>query len=275
MRRSDINFDLELSRGLAAYNDRLGEWWNSKANDAVHARAYRNIAAYIRASVVRQPRVILDYGCGAGHLLARLLPLFPDSLLIGLDGSSILLNLARRRLGRLRPECRERVRLIETTLPARDFSCTKADLVVYVFPNMVGPGSRLGCGSIGRAEKAMAQYLAREGDCEDKPESIRAFLLMGRSISRDLRRLVRRGGLCVRAEYAGARREELSKLEFTRISFEEGSLDVPVDGRCPRQWFRVLASAFCRSSVIGDVHQQEGKRRGGHGGYLITVMRAL
>ncbi len=277
MSRLEIDFEHELSRGLAAYNDTLAAWWCKRAADASHARAYLNIAEYIYWSVGRAPRLIVDYACGGGHLLARLGLCFPDSRLVGLDGSARLLDLARRRMKRLGQGWQKRVLLIETPLPAMKLPEVKADLAIHVFPNMVWPAKNRSGLLIGRLEAAIARSLAgqRESSDEEESKEINSFLTTGRRISHDLRRLLRRGGLCVRAEYAGARRDELSLLEFTRISFEEGSLDTPVAGRMPRQWFRVLASRFFRSRVIEDVYQQSGKARGGGGGYLVTVLRAL
>ncbi len=278
MNQSELDFDSELSRGLAAYNDRLGEWWCSKARDSSHTRAYRNIAAFIRASLPRPPRRIVDYACGAGHLLARLGTFFHGSTLIGLDGSPYLLNLARRRLGRLRRGARKQARLIEIQLPAVDLPRVNADLAVYAFPNMVWPARKADRPHMESAEIKIARSLTQQreaGGWEENFEEIFPFLTMGRLVSRDLHRLVKRGGLCIRAEYAGARRDELTQLECARISFEEGSLDMPVDGWIPRQLFRVVASAYFRSQVIADVHQQAGTRGGRGGGYQLTVLRAL
>ncbi len=79
----------------------------------------------------------------------------------------------------------------------------------------------------------------------------------------------------MRVEYAASQRHEWPPIELQRVSFEEGSLDTEVEGILPRPWFRVLASAYFRSRVIEDVYQQTGDKRDKHGGYLITVLRAL
>jgi hypothetical protein len=97
----------------------------------------------------------------------------------------------------------------------------------------------------------------------------------GRRISRNLRRLLVRGGICVRVEYATARREELSRREIDRVAYEEGSLDTVVTGSTTRPWFRVLASAYYRSRVLEDVYQQTADKKDKNGGYIITVLRAL
>ncbi len=274
MSPSKLDFDTELSRGLDAYNDTLAEWWLSRAGDPCHARAYRNIGAFIHASLTRPPGVIVDYACGAGHLLARIGALFPDSRLIGLDGSNYLLRLARDRLKR----AGSAARLLELQLPAKRLPGVTADLVLYAFPNMIWPAGRRNLPVLPPAEVGIARCLARErdpGSTDEATEEVYSFLSIGRLIALDLHRILRRGRLCVRVEYAAARRDELSRLDFTRISFEEGSLESMADGHVPRLLFRVLASAFFRSGVIKDVYEQRGKRHKGGGGYLVTVLRAL
>ena len=96
-----------------------------------------------------------------------------------------------------------------------------------------------------------------------------------RSISFNLRQLLIRDGICVRIEYATMQRHELSRDELMRVAFEEGSLDIDVEGRKPRQWFRLLASTYFRSRVLEDVYQQTADERDKNGGYLITVLRAI
>jgi SAM-dependent methyltransferase len=272
-----IDFDFELSRGLPAYSEMLGRWWYSRANDSAHAYAYRNIARYLRESLFRSPRLIVDYACGAGHLLSRLLDLFPDSRMIGLDGSPFLLSLARRRLGQ-----REHLTLIETALPNFELPGIRADLVIFALPNMVPSPGAYDLQQAGRFLKksgwAAARSLAYAGDRDGRdedPETRFSTLLLGRLISLNLRRLLKPRGLCVRVEYGKVRRHELSAMELMRVPFEEGSLDLPVSGMLPEQWFRVLASCYFRSRIIEDVHQQSGGRENRRGGYLITVLRAL
>lgn len=256
-----------------AYNDIYAGWWRERARDRAHGRAYRNIAGFIRASLPREPRVIVDYACGAGQLLARLAPLFPHTRLVGLDGSKALLDLAAARLARLPDGRTAEVTLTRTLLPMGRPLGEKADLVVYSFPNMMpslsteaAPGADLD-----REEREIARRLARDPGGESDP----ALLEYGRSISRDLRRLLRRDGLCVRVEYADSRREEWTPGVLQQVAFEEGTLDHPLDGLRPRAWFRVVASAFFRSRVMEDVYEQTGEERDRSGGYLITVLGAI
>ena len=77
-----------------SYNGEAGKWWQERAGNAAHRRAYRTIADFIRDSLPLPPRLILDYACGAGNLIALLVRRFPTSQIIGLDGSSLLLDLA-------------------------------------------------------------------------------------------------------------------------------------------------------------------------------------
>jgi hypothetical protein len=67
----------------------------------------------------------------------------------------------------------------------------------------------------------------------------------------------------------------LSPSALVEISYEEGSLDMELEGEKPRQWFRVSASSYFRSRVLEDVYQQTGDERDRRGGYLITVLRAI
>jgi SAM-dependent methyltransferase len=279
-----IDFDSELARGVSSFDGILGKWWIAQAADRAHGYAYRKIANYLRASFRRSPRRIIDYACGAGNLISRLALRFPESHLIGLDGSSFLLGLARRRIARLGKRAALQVTLIQTVLPNFTLLQSKADLVVFAFPNMA-PSSRdkrLWTGGIRfeRKERAVARDLSRmpasENDFESEdPATICFTLLRHRMISLNLRLLLKRSGTCVRVEYGTARRHELTKFDLMRVAFVEGSLDAPVNGKQAKPWFRILASSYFRSRVIEDVHQQTSDPDDMRGGYLITVLRAI
>lgn len=272
-----------------SYNGITGTWWLERAANRAHQRAYRNIADFIRESVPRDPRLIVDYACGGGALLFHLSQQFPNSRLIGLDGSSRLLNLAKEYLSGLDPSCAQRVSLIETRLPGRRVDGERADLAVYCFPNMIpfseeekaaGPAIPLSS-----RDQKIARYLAtieepgEEDEEEDSSptdlEEIQHTLEYGRRISRNLRQWLRPGGICIRVEYATSQRHCWSPSVLAQVCYEEGSLDTEVAGLKPRPWFRVLASAYFRSRVLEDVYQQTGDPRDQKGGYLITALRAL
>jgi hypothetical protein len=261
-----------------SYDGEVGRWWLKKSRDGPHRRAYRRIADFVRGSFVRDPGLIVDYACGPGDLLSLLSVRFPRSRLVGLDGSRVMLQFARRRLALLPQSCAERIRLIETALPGRSVLKVKADLAVYCFPNMVSfdeRGQPRPAGSwMTSNERKVAESLSRDGVSEDA-HAYRRGLEQGRRVSLNLRRLLVRGGICVRIEYATMRRHELSPAELLSVSFEEGCLDHRVDGRKARQWFRFVASAYFRSGVLGDVFEQTGDERDKNGGYLITVLRAI
>ena len=268
-----------------SYNGHAGNWWRERAANAAHQRAYKNIADFIRNSIPRTPRLIVDYACGAGNLLALLSRRFPNSRLIGLDGSSLLLDLAEKRLARLSHGSARSISLIETPLPRKAALSKPADLVVYCFPNMM-PSSkeeeRRGSGYfLSKRDQQIAEILSQSGEPGAEEEeardsrAARHALEYGRSISQHLRRLLVSNGICVRVEYATTRRHEWSPLELQQASFEEGSLDVAVNGIHSRPWFRVLASAYFRSQVLEDVFEQTDDDRDKNGGYLITVLRAI
>lgn len=274
-----IAFDRELARGIEAYEDVLGRWWFAQSSNAAHRRAYRRVADYIAASFQDSPGVIVDYACGAGNLLYRLATRCPHSRLIGLDGSSYLLALARRRLARLGERALARIFFVRTVLPKFDLRIS-ANLVLFTFPNMV-PGSPTA--PHGQVESRLApedletaRALASLGRTDAEPQtSAYCGLLRGRLVSLNLRGLLRRGGHCVRAEYASVRRDQMTQAELMRAAFEEGSLDAGVAGSSRKPWFRVLASAYFRSGVMEDVHHQTKDARDRRGGYQITVLCAV
>ena len=264
------------------YNGELGRWWYARAGDRPHCRAYRNTADFIQASYGRAPKLIVDYACGAGHLLSLLSCRFPHSRLAGLDGSEYLLGLALRRFSRLPADCARRISLIKTPLPNLNLMRGRADLVTFCFPNMVvsdfeesakqNPG-------LSQNDREVAKTLAviARNENKDLPDAltIQHSLERHRLISLNLRRLLVPGGVCVRIEYGTVRREKLAPSELVEVSYEEGSLDMKVEGKKPRQWFRVSASSYFRSRVLDDVYQQTGDIRDRNGGYLITVLRAI
>jgi SAM-dependent methyltransferase len=270
-------------RNEFSYNGKMGDWWLQHSLDATHCRAYRKIADFIRASYVREPGVIVDYTCGPGNLLALLSLRFKSSKLVGLDGSALLLSHARRRFSCLPPVCAERIALIETPLPNMSVLQGRADLVTFCFPNMVSYSSNDPAfrSFLDAQDKRVSKSLSLAADSiddranEQDASANQCGLEQGRIISLNLRRLLVRGGICVRIEYATMQRHELSPLELSHVSFEEGSLDTSVDGHMPQQWFRFVASAFFRSRVLEDVYEQSGDERDKNGGYLITVLRAL
>jgi SAM-dependent methyltransferase len=269
MAKDACNRKCESDEGFP-YNGDTARWWLRRSAESAHRRAYRNIADFIRASYPRDPRLIVDYACGAGNLLSLLSSRFRHSQLIGLDGSSFLLDVARRRISRLPAACARRISMKEIPLPGLDQRRGSADLVLFCFPNMTPyPGEKQG--KPPRTPWSADDRKIAEKLEPDAPDALEWH----RRISYDLRRLLVRGGICVRVEYATMQRHELAPEELLRVSFEEGSLDIEVERTKPRPWFRLMASAYFRSRVLEDVYQQTADERDRNGGYLITVLRAL
>lgn len=278
-----IDFDSELNIGKETYNHTLGEWWHSRSSDRSHDYAYRRIADHIASLGEGLPKRIIDYCCGAGNILSRLYKRLPDAQLIGIDGSSLLLDRARRRMQRLDKDWAQRVSFIETELPDFSLPSGQADLVVLVFPNIVPDptdDSRYDDnGYRHRKDSKVAKYLskAREPDPEEEtvsesPETLYDSLMTDKVISRNLRGLLKKGGICVRATYANASREEFTELVQQRLAFEEGCLDHRVNGRKAKQLFTLEDSAYFRSKIIEDVFLQTGDESDKEGGYQLTTL---
>ncbi|HLU70363.1 MAG TPA: class I SAM-dependent methyltransferase, partial [Fibrobacteria bacterium] len=191
----DFNFTRALLRGHVSYDATVGTWWESRAADTAHARAYRHVAEYTRDAVTAalkkaKPKnaspLIVDYACGGGHYLLELARLMPQARIVGLDGSRKLLALAAARceaagidaalvpaeeaFAALGP----RVRLVRTTLPNFKLPKGQADAVAFVFPNIApGPNDQAlfdRNGYLNRADTAVGTMLARfrEMDPEDE-----------------------------------------------------------------------------------------------------------
>jgi len=90
-----------------------------------------------------------------------------------------------------------------------------------------------------------------------------------------LRSLLRTGGLCLRAEYSNASREELTELVQHRQSFEEGTLSQEIQGIGPERLFSLGNSVYYRSQVILDVYHQTRDKSDREGGYFINILKAV
>jgi hypothetical protein len=203
---------------------------------------------------------------------------------MGLDGSSYLLGLARNRMARESLSEQRRVNLIETLLP--DFALPRAvaDLVVFVFPNMIpcsgDDDGTLSAHHLNPADLVLARELAHLHDpesCRDQqdPHTLYTTMILDRLVSLNMRRLLKPGGTCMRVEYGNVPREQLPRIELLRTAFEEGALDHGTNGYVADQWFRVLASRYYRSGVMEDVYHQSGDDGDRIGGYFITVLSAI
>jgi hypothetical protein len=161
-----------------------------------------------------------------------------------------------------------------------------ADLAVFVFPNIVANdsdqpyfnrhGYRHPADSVvGRRLATLREPDPEEETCTSDPEQFFDELMTNRVVARGLRRLVRKGGHCVRVEYANSIREGLTELVQDRTAFEEGSLTRSYGGKKSERFFEYLFNDYHRSKVIEDVYHQTGDEDDKEGGYMIGLLRAI
>lgn len=285
MNPHSINFDAELTK-KKAYDRVVGDWWERRSYDSSHVYAYRNIVQFAAALRRPRPRVIVDYACGSGALLTRLARRFTSSKVIGIDGSKKMLERARLRLNRLDRDARGRVELMHTRLPDFELPGEMADMVLFAFPNIVAVKADQPYydrhGYKNKADRAVARYLsaAREPDPEEETvtedaETLFDMMMSERVVARNLRRIVKEDGVCIRVDYSGDEREELTELVQARFAFEDGSLANPYGGKRADQLFRMVKSAYFRSKVIEDVYHQTKDETDNEGGYVISVLEPV
>jgi SAM-dependent methyltransferase len=296
-----IDFEKLFLKGRTSYDTAIGDWWDQQSCDGPHRKAYSDVAGYgrdrLRASHVK-PGLLVDYACGSGHFLAALAHRFPESRIVALDGSPKMLSLAGERLARAGHEAGRvdrrrafeaggpRIRLVETSLPNFSLPAGKADAVFFVFPNLTpAPDDQEYYDRHGyknRADGKVCTILARlrEMDPEDevntaKPKELFEGLMTDRVVSRNLRGLLRKGGMLFKVDYANAPREQLSPLTHMRSLFVEGALEEPVKDLRSEAFFRYTGNKFRRSNVILDVYHQTKDPTDRTGGYFISDFRAV
>ena len=98
---------------------------------------------------------------------------------------------------------------------------------------------------------------------------------MSRVVSRNLRSLLRKGGLCVRVDYSQGARHELGRFDQLSTLFEEGSLNAGQSRLKPQKFFKLLSSQYYPSAVIRDVYDQTKDIDFLEGGYLVSVLKAI
>jgi SAM-dependent methyltransferase len=311
----EIDFEKILLRGRKSYDSAVGDWWESRANNPSHRKAYGEIAAYmgsrcakaglapagLRTAASRRggaaPRCIVDYACGSGHFLLALARRFPQARIVALDGSIKMLARAQARLAAAGHEAGfvdpkrsfdaagPRIRLVETRLPNFSLPQGKADAVAFLFPNLTcGPNDQEYYDRHGYKrpdDVKVAKVLARlrEMDPEDEvttgdPVELLDGLMTERVIGRNIRGLLKPKGLWFKADYANARREELSHLTQLRTLFGEGALEAPVKDLYAKTFFRFLHHNFYRSQVILDVYHQTKDPTDKTGGYFVSAFEA-
>ena len=234
---------------------------------------------------------------GNGQLLRRLAKLLPEARIVGIDGSKKLLAMNAATLTALGHEAAvcdaaaafdrrgPRIRLTHSFLPSFRLAEGRADAVAFCFPNITASAADQAHydrhGYKIRIDVNVARMLGRfrEMDPEDEvstltPQEHFDDLMTSRVISRDLRRLLKKGGLLYRVEYANCKREELSELTTWRVLFAEGALATPIKDERVEALFRYTGSAYYRSKVILDVYHQTGNKDDRSGGYYIADFTA-
>lgn len=272
-----IDFTETLSSGLGAYNGPVGQWWVQKTRSAAHAAAYKNIASHVAQCAKGNGGLIIDYGCGPGHLLKRLVDVLPAWRFLGIDGSKVLLRDAEMWAQSKRNGRPASLEFRRAKLPDFSVSTPKADIIVFTFPNIVTvPSDNRRFEKLFPKDRTLAGLLAmkQEGKGGDV-ETLYDSLFMSRVVSRNLRLLLRTGGLCVRVDYSQAARPELARFDQLATRFEEGSLNAKQARIKPQKFFRLLYSRYYPSAVIRDVYEQTEDKDFLEGGYLVSLLKAL
>lgn len=302
MAKHNIDFEKAFLKGHKSYDTAVGDWWESQATNGAHRKAHAAVADFVHTETKRKgkagPKWIVDYACGSGIFLVTLAARFPEARIVALDGSGKMLERAGARLEKAGFEYGEtepahcfdakgpRIRLVKTSLPNFSLPAGKADVVIFLFPNLTPSLADQDYydkhGYKNREDIKVCTVLARlrEMDPEDevtavKPKEMYESLMTDRVISRDLRHLLKKGGTCFKVDYANAHRDELSSLTQMRSLFVEGALEEPVKEMWCQAFFRYVKNKFYRSQVILDVYHQTKDPSDKTGGYFISKFTAI
>jgi SAM-dependent methyltransferase len=273
---SKIDFTQTLASGLGAYNTNVGQWWVHKTRNAAHAAAYVNIADHVARNARGKGGLIIDYGCGPGHVMKRLVDLLPAWNFLGLDGSKVMLHGAETWARTTRNGRAPSIEFRLAKLP--DFSVTtpKADLIVFTFPNIVTVArERRAFEEIFQKDRALAGFLAMKQEQGEDVEALYDSLFMSRVVARNLHFLLKKGGLCLRVDYSQGAREELGQFDQLSTLFEEGSLSAKQSRLKPQKFFELIYSEYYPSAVIRDVYDHTMDKDFLEGGYLVSLLQAM
>ena len=272
---TNIDFNQALAAGVRSYDRHVGRWWVQRTTSAAHAEAYANIASYVARQARKRSGLIVDYACGAGLLTKQLAQLLPQWKMLGIDGSRTMLRHAEAWAGRMRKDRPASLEWLLAKLPNFSLPKPAADIVVFAFPNIItGDKERSHFEGIYPADSAEARCIAAKRG-KAGAEALYDQLFMNRVIARNLRGLLRKGGLCVRADYSQGDRHELTRHDQVATMFEEGSLNVGTPRRMPDPFFTLLDSRYYPSEVIRDVYEQTEDEDFLEGGYSVSLLKAL
>jgi hypothetical protein len=273
---SKIDFTETLASGLQAYDTNVGQWWSDKTRNEAHVAAYMNIANHVVQCVREDGGLIIDYGCGPGLLMKRLVDLLPAWKFLGIDGSKVMLHGAETWARTKRKGRPASVEFRLAKLPDFSVSTPQADIIIFTFPNIVSVASeRRQFEKIFRKDRDIAGLLAMKQEEGEGVEALYDQLFMSRVVARNLRFLLRKGGLCIRVDYSQGARDELGQFDQLSTLFEEGSLNRRQSRLKPQKFFHLLSSHYYSSAVIRDVYEQTNDRDFLEGGYLVSLLEAI
>lgn len=258
-------FEKAFDKGHRSYDTSMGDWWISKSQDGPHRLAYQNIAQYINAFLSShkypRPKTLVDYGCGTGAILKTLCKTFPKTSIVAIDGSRKMLKQAKSNLSRFQltaefvpPEkyhqkTNSQLRLVETPLPNFAMPARKADLALFLFPNVNATKAQMtalrkhvkdrGVFGIARLLGRLRQEIPDPVEAETTVEEFADNLLLERIVCMNIHRLLKKGGLWFKVEYSGCTREELTELEKWELLFSECAMNVSVDGKNNPSFFSI------------------------------------
>ena len=300
MPKKRTQFRKAFSKGSQSYDTWLGDWWLEQSSNRAHKRAYENIAAYIHTILRKtgrpQPRFLVDYACGSAGSLRAFAKSFPKTRFIGLDGSEKLLSKAKTDLNQIGcdaefvspDECfREkgpRARLVHTALPTPFLPAGKADVVVFLFPNMNPTEQEMvdvkkqyrPDPATDRVARLLSTFPEEESEGENSPQDaadIYETLLYERAISNHIHKLLTRKGLLFKGDYANASRETLLKLVQWKLLFSESALDIQEGRKRKLDKFEYLGNKFFRSSILSDLYYQVPDPAYKKGGFFISQLQ--
>lgn len=273
---SKIDFTKTLALGLGAYNKNVGQWWVDQTRDAAHAAAYKNIANHIVRCAQKDSGFIIDYGCGTGRIMKRLVDALPAWKFLGIDGSKVMLRDAEIWASPKRKKRPADIEFRLAKLPDFSAPAAKADIVVFTFPNIVSVASgRRPFEKLFPRDRDLARLIIKKQEKGKRTDDLYDQLFMSRVVSRNLRMLLRKGGLCVRVDYSQGDRHELCRFDQLSTVFEEGSLNTKQAHLKPQKFFKLLSSQYYQSAVILDVYAQTKDKDFLEGGYLISLLEAI
>lgn len=302
MNNIDIDFEQLLLNGSSSYERQIASWWLDRAGDKAHQKAYRNIAEFMfaqlkfdgKADGSQEPKFLIDYACGGGHLIPHLMRLLPEWNIIGIDGSlELLQNIAHNHSAAKIIDAQQafakegpQIRLVHSGLPSfSEFKAGQADAVLLCFPNLLPDNSLLDVfnenGYMNEKDNDIAHCLARfeemdphvrDGESENEEDRFDE-LMTARVFSRNFHYLLKESGCLLRVEYSNCHRDELSILTQWRSLFAEGALETSINDKSCEAFFTYDKSYYTPSPVILDVYHQTSDEGDKEGGYCVHFFK--